>query len=313
MGESCARLRARGRHLPRQLSVDARHDVPQRSWPDPRESALVPCRRGAGSDQPGWLSAGVQSHIAHASLAGSLAGSSGDGAVTEASARSAVAGVDKRWLRRCALRWFDEHGRLFPWRGRSDPYRVLIAETMLQRTRADLVVPTYQEFISRYPDPRSLASAEPAAVIRLLRPLGFAHRNARVPCLGRELVERHGGHVPKRKEDLLALSGVGEYIANAVLAVGFGERRALLDPNVIRVLARATGIASARSRARSDPALWEATEALLPRLRSTNFSLALIDIGAGICRPRRPRCRECPFHSRCRALAAGAVRPADTP
>ena len=224
---------------------------------------------------------------------------------------SAQAGesVDKRWLRRQVLAWFDGHGRVFPWRERPDPYRVLVAEILLQRTRADLVLPVYEQFIARYPEPESLATARPAEVVDLLRPLGYVHRSARLPSLGRQLGERHDGQVPSSKKLLLELPGVGDYVANAVLAVAFGERRPLLDPNVIRLLGRATGIGSRLARPRSDPALWAQVASLLPRLRSTSFSLALIDLGATVCRPRRPRCGSCPLRSRCGALSAGLVQP----
>jgi A/G-specific adenine glycosylase len=217
-------------------------------------------------------------------------------------------GIDPRWLRRRVLAWFDEHGRDFPWRERRDPYRVLIAEILLQRTRADLVPLVFERFIARYPDALSLARATPDQVVRLLRPLGFAHRSARLPQLGREIVERHGGHVPRRKEELLLLTGVGEYVANAVLTVAFSERRPLLDPNVIRLLERVTGRRSARARPRDDPALWAQVESVLPRSRPADFALGLVDLGATICRARRPRCDVCPLHDRCVALARGGLR-----
>jgi A/G-specific adenine glycosylase len=210
------------------------------------------------------------------------------------------------------LDWFDEHGRDFPWRERPGPYRVLIAELLLQRTRADLVLSMYERFIARYPNAAALAGARPREVVSFLRPLGFAHRSARLPQLARALCDRHGGEVPQSKEALLALPGVGEYVANAVLAVAFGERRPLLDPNVIRLIGRVVGRTSNRARPREDRALWDQLADLLPRRRAPEFALALVDLGAVICRPRRPRCYACPLRPRCSAFATGDVTPAET-
>lgn len=224
------------------------------------------------------------------------------------SARIAATGPDRRWLRRRVLAWFERNGRTFPWRERTEPYRVLTAEILLQRTRADLVEPVYERFTARYPDAGSLARADPADVIRLLRPLGFTHRSARLPLLGQTLVERHAGRVPAGKHELLQLPGVGEYVANAVLALAFGERRPLLDPNVIRIIGRATGVVSTHTRARSDRLLWAEVESLLPRVHAREFSLGLIDLGALVCR-KQPRCFECPLRTRCVALATTALVP----
>jgi A/G-specific adenine glycosylase len=184
----------------------------------------------------------------------------------------------------------------------------LIAELLLQRTRADLVEPLYHRFLSTYPDAEALATTEPAQTEELLRPLGFLHRSRRLPALGRALVERHGGRVPRSKRALVSLPGVGEYVANAVLTIAFGRRMPLLDPNVIRLLARVLGRTSARARPRDDAALWEFVGELLPRRRAREFSLALVDLGALVCRPR-PHCYVCPLRSRCRAFRSGAVTP----
>lgn len=208
------------------------------------------------------------------------------------------------------LRWSQVNGRSFPWRTVRQPYQILVAEILLQRTRADLVAPIYQRFIAAYPDAHSLASADLAAVRGALRPLGFAHRAERLPKLGFELVKRHNGSVPRSRHALLRLPGVGEYIANAVLTSAFGRRVPLVDPNVIRVLDRVFGQRSDRSRPRGDPSLWSFAQGLLPSSRSGEFSLALVDLGSVVCRLRRPHCLDCPLRSHCRAFGSGAVNPA---
>lgn len=218
---------------------------------------------------------------------------------------------EKRWLRRRALDWFDKDGRDFPWRRQPDPYPVLVAELLLQRTRADLVLRLYESFLARYPNAAALAVAEPDDIVSFLRPLGFTHRSSRLPRLGQELCERHDGEVPQSKQALLALTGVGEYIANAVLAIAFDERRPLVDPNVIRLIGRMTERQSERSRPRDDRQLWDLIEGFLPRRRATAFGLALVDLGATICLVRRPRCHQCPLRPHCAAFASGTVASAD--
>jgi A/G-specific adenine glycosylase len=226
----------------------------------------------------------------------------------DAAVRDPIPENTYRWLRRRVLAWFRGHGRDFPWRETDDPYHVLIAELLLQRTRADLVEPLYHRFLAVYPDAHALAKAEPAETEELLRPLGFLHRSRRLPALGQSLVDRHHGDVPRSKQALLALPGVGEYVANAVMTVAFGQRMPLLDPNVIRLLARVLGRTSTRSRPRDDAALWEFVAHLLPRRRAREFSLALVDLGALVCR-KRPRCFECPLRPRCNAFLSGSVTP----
>jgi A/G-specific adenine glycosylase len=107
------------------------------------------------------------------------------------------------------------------------------------------------------------------------------------------------------------LPGVGRYTANAVLALAFNKAAPLLDPNVIRVLERLLETRSSRARPRDDPLLWQLVHSLIPRRRPAAFGLALVDLGAVVCRPRRPRCAHCPLSARCRAFRAGAVRPAE--
>jgi A/G-specific adenine glycosylase len=224
-----------------------------------------------------------------------------------------ISDSDRRWLQRQVTRWFQESGRRFAWRESDDPYAVLIAELLLQRTRADLVPTAYDQFIATYPTPTLLARATPDDVAALLRRLGYEHRSRRLPLLGRMLVEHHGGQVPRSEDELLALPGVGRYIANAVRAVAFRERVPLFDPNVARVLDRVFEIKSSRQRARDDDVLWQLLNDVSPRRHSHRFALGLIDIGAVICRPRRPRCHSCPLRARCRAFRGGLVQPATTP
>jgi A/G-specific adenine glycosylase len=215
-----------------------------------------------------------------------------------------------RWLRRQVLYWAQTHGRDFAWRRSKAPYDVLLAELLLHRTRADVVEPTFLQLRAAYPTPERLAEADENELAELLRPLGYTHRSRRLPSLGRALVERHRGGVPSHREELLGLPGVGRYIANAVLAMAFNKPVPLLDPNVIRVIGRVFNVWSEKPRPRDDHLLWDFLERLVPAGRPADFGLALVDLGALICRPRRPRCGDCPLRMRCVAYTSGTVDPA---
>lgn len=213
------------------------------------------------------------------------------------------------WLRRRVRRWYSENGRAFPWRETGDPFHILIAEVLLQRTRADLVPAVYEQFISRFPNPEALSEAPSVDVVTMLRPLGLAHRSARLPSLGRALVEDFDARVPQNEAALRSLPGVGRYVANAVLLLAFDEPRPLVDPNVIRLLERVVGVSSTRSRPREDHGLWRLVERIVPRRSPRAVALGLIDLGALVCLPRRPRCAGCPLRTRCTAFQSGRFSP----
>jgi A/G-specific adenine glycosylase len=218
-----------------------------------------------------------------------------------------LAPADVAWLRRQVRRWFSIHGRRFPWRETTDPYAILVAEVLLQRTRADLVPAVFERFIERYPTVQALAGAEESEVVELLRPLGFLHRSARLPATARELCGQNGGVVPDDVDALAGLPGVGRYVANAVAVLAFSRRAPLLDPNVLRVLGRCFDVRSERARPRDDETLWRLVEQLVPRRNPRPTALGLVDIGAVVCRNRQPRCDACPLKKRCRAYRSGAV------
>jgi A/G-specific adenine glycosylase len=221
--------------------------------------------------------------------------------------------LDIAWLRRRVRRWFADHERDFPWRRTSDPFEILIAELLLQRTRADLVPVLFAQFIHRYPDARALAEASPEEVVEQLRPLGFLHRSARLPALARALVDDFGGRVPDDEAALMTLPGVGRYVANAVLLLAFGQPRPLLDPNVIRLLDRCIDVGSIRRRPREDQELWRLLERIVPRRAPRAVALGLIDLGSLVCLPRRPHCGRCPLRGRCLAFQSGEVAPKEEP
>jgi len=150
------------------------------------------------------------------------------------------------------LSWFDKNRRSFPWRTRTDPYQILIAEIMLQRTRADQVEPVYMDFIRRFPDVRKLNRATRKEIGEYFAQLGLFWRTELVKRLARELVERFDGKVPEDRDELLSLPAVGDYIADAVLSFAYGRDIAVVDANVCRVVGRVFGL-TAKGEARRDP------------------------------------------------------------
>lgn len=192
-------------------------------------------------------------------------------------------------FRRDLLDWSEGNLREFPWReGDLTPYEVMIAEILLQRTRAENVVSVYDEFLDRFPDLGALADAEQPEVAELLRPLGL--HNRRSSSLMEIADELNGEDFPRTEEELLELPHVGRYVANAVLCFGYGEPAAVVDSNVIRIYQRVFGIEEDRQRSQT---LWNFAERVLPNQRAERFNLALLDFAAQVCTSASPRCEDC--------------------
>jgi A/G-specific adenine glycosylase len=167
---------------------------------------------------------------------------------------------------------------------------------MLQQTQVARVIPKYHEWLRRYPSLDALAEAAAGEVREAWYPLGYNIRPLRLREIARTVVRRHGGRLPRTREGLLALTGIGAYTAGAVLSFAFGEQAAILDTNVRRVLRRVW--LGERSRVQ-DRRLWTLAEELLPRGRAYDFNQALMDLGATICTARAPRCGRCPLARMC--------------
>lgn len=199
------------------------------------------------------------------------------------------------------LTWYSQNGRRFPWRETADPYAILIAEKLLQQTQArESVVSAYRALLATYPSPEMLAGASLADVTAIVQPLGLAYRAAELIELAAGLVSLHGGAVPNDLSSLMALTGVGDYSARAVLSFAFGYDVAVVDTNVARIFYRVFAIPS---RMPSNPArkrsLIDLATALLPAGQARQFNLALIDLGALVCTPRAPDCMACPVLKYC--------------
>jgi len=211
------------------------------------------------------------------------------------------------------LNWYASHARDLPWR-RPDagPWAVLVSEIMLQQTPVSRVLPAYAAWLERWPTPTALAAASPADAVRQWGRLGYPRRALRLHASARAITERHGGVVPGSLDALRALPGVGSYTAAAVASFAFGQRHAVLDTNVRRVLAR---LVRGDVRPPPSPTAMEArmAESLLPAepALAPRWSVAVMELGALICVAERPRCPECPVVGECAWHRAG--QPAGDP
>jgi A/G-specific adenine glycosylase len=167
---------------------------------------------------------------------------------------------------------------------------------MLQQTQVDRVAPKFVEFTRQYPTARALAAAPIREVKRIWYPLGYNARPVRLHLTARETVEKYGGKLPDDPGALDDLPGIGRYTANAVASIAFGRRTAVVDTNVRRVLGRAVF----GGRTVADRRIWDAAQAMIPADRPGDFNQAVMDLGAAMCRPRRPDCPRCPVRRGCR-------------
>lgn len=212
--------------------------------------------------------------------------------------------------------WQRRHGRhQLPWQGSRDPYRIWVSEIMLQQTQVATVIPYYQRFMARFADVQSLAAAGEEEVLALWAGLGYYARGRNLHKAARLIVQRHSGVFPRAFEDIVALPGVGRSTAGAISVFAFGERRAILDGNVKRVLARVFGIDGWPGERSVETRLWQLSEALLPADGIDTYTQALMDLGATVCTRARPRCGLCPLAADCSARASGriAMLPAPRP
>ena len=194
--------------------------------------------------------------------------------------------------------WWLQKGRTYPWRVTRDPYRILIAELMLHRTRAGQVLPVYARFLERYPDARSFVRANSGDIRELLRPLGLRWRTELILDLARVLREENASEVPADPSALASLPGVGDYITSAVSCFASGSPTVLLDTNIVRVLARLSGTLARDSWRRSSK-MRSFLEPLVDKSNPREFYFGLLDLGALVCTPSDPDCPSCPVSAHC--------------
>lgn len=201
------------------------------------------------------------------------------------------------------LAWSAHTRRDLPWRRTRDPWAVLVSELMLQQTQVARVVPRYEAFLDRWPTPAACAAAPVAEVLRAWQGLGYNRRAVNLHRAAQVVAEAHGGVLPGDLDGLLALPGVGPYTARAVLAFAHEADVGVLDTNAARVLARRVGRRLAPAEAQA------AADAAVPEGQGWAWNQAVLDLGAGTCTARRPRCGGCPVTTGCAWHAAGCREP----
>jgi A/G-specific adenine glycosylase len=217
--------------------------------------------------------------------------------------RGRAIGDDANALRRALLRWYDRNRRDLPWRADRDPYRIWVAEVMLQQTRIAVVGPAYERFLRAFPTMEVMASADENAVLSQWSGLGYYSRARSLHRAARQLVAT-GTSFPRDYAAARALPGVGAYTAAAVLSIAYDEPHAAVDGNVVRVLSRLRRLQRPDSRGEPHTTL---AMALLDRRRPGDWNQAVMELGETVCTPVNPQCRACPVAARCHAHRADCV------
>jgi A/G-specific adenine glycosylase len=213
-----------------------------------------------------------------------------------------------RRIRGPLIRWYRKHRRELPWRETRDPYAIWVSEIMLQQTQVSTVLPYYRRFLERFPDVHALAGAPEEAVLGSWSGLGYYRRARALHAAARSIVNRHGGRLPAEVKALRALPGIGRYTAGAIASMAHGQEEPVVDGNVKRVLSRILGVPDP-----SDAELWSIARELVRGESPGDLNQALMELGATLCTPRRPRCQRCPVRSGCKALAEGNAEEIPTP
>ncbi len=207
--------------------------------------------------------------------------------------------------RAAVLAWYDASGRALSFRRSRDPWAILVSEVMAQQTQIARVADAWSRFMDRFPTPGALAASSPADVLRAWQGMGYDRRAINLRRAAQAIRDEHGGRVP---DDILALQrlpGIGPYTARAIAAIAFARPVGAVDTNVRRVLGRTLGL-------ENDAVVQAAADASVDRVRPGDWTHAVMDIGATVCRPRSPRCDACPLRPWC-TFATEAARLAPAP
>lgn len=196
---------------------------------------------------------------------------------------------------------------------RDVPYRIWLSEIMLQQTQVATVIPYFERFVARFPDVATLAAADEDDVLALWSGLGYYSRARNLHAAARTIMDQHAGHFPATAQLLATLPGIGRSTAAAIAALAFGQRNAILDGNVRRVLARHGGIAGWPGEKKVEAILWQSAESLLPETAIEAYTQGMMDLGALVCTRSRPACARCPVNADCVARIQGRTAELPSP
>jgi len=209
--------------------------------------------------------------------------------------------------------WFEKEGRVLPWRKEPSPYAVWVSEVMLQQTQVRVVIPYFRRWMQLWPDIASLAKAEIEDIIKAWEGLGYYSRARSLKKGALYVMEKFGGSLPKSREALLEIPGIGPYTAAAILSFAFKQRALALDGNVLRVLSRYFAYGEDITKERSKKELERLGEPLLDRKKPWISAEALIELGALVCTKKSPKCTLCPLQKECRGQSAAEEYPKRPP
>ncbi|MHA1285095.1 MAG: hypothetical protein ACTSQP_21560 [Promethearchaeota archaeon] len=205
----------------------------------------------------------------------------------------------KKDFQKYLLKWAEKNVINYPWRKYRTPYRVLISEIFLTRTKAKQVIPVYIKFMEKFPNLNTFLSSNYSEIFNIIKSLGLLYRAQKLESLKIILKMKYKNEIPHNYKELKALPGIGQYSANAILCFGFNERRPLLDSNFIRIFERVFNIKSITKNAKSDKFLWQISDFFLPKNEFIKYNYAVLDLGGNICQSRKPKCQVCPLTSFC--------------
>lgn len=195
--------------------------------------------------------------------------------------------------------WYQLKGRDLPWRRTNNPYYIWISEIMLQQTQVETVKPYYERFIRSLPAVEDLAEAEPATVYKLWEGLGYYRRAGHLMEAAKTIVSEYGGRFPEKYEEILALKGIGMYTASAIASIAFGIPKGVVDGNTLRIIARLFNREDNIALQSTKKAFGEIMDRIILWANPSDFNQGMMDLGAMICTPLRPRCEECPLREFC--------------
>ncbi len=208
-------------------------------------------------------------------------------------------------FRKQLMGWFRQFQRDLPWRRTKDPYRIWLSEIMLQQTRVAAAIPYYERFLERFPDVRSLAAAPQDEVLRLWSGLGYYSRARNLQNAAQQIIAKHKGRFPTRLDDALALPGIGNYTAAAILSIAYDKKQAVLDGNVARVLARLGALRGDIREPQSWQKLQKTADSFLEQESPGDWNQAMMELGATLCTPKSPQCLLCPIAQFCEGRRQG--------
>jgi A/G-specific adenine glycosylase len=215
---------------------------------------------------------------------------------------------ERQSFRRNLLAWFEKHKRDLPWRRTRDPYQIWLSEIMLQQTTVAMAGPKFTAFVAAFPTVHGLAAADEQQVLRMWEGLGYYRRARGLHAAAKVIVGEHDGQLPRDVPTLMKLPGVGRYTAGAVASFAYDVSAPIVETNTQRVLARLTGYRGEVVSSEGQRHIWNAAESLLPATGAGKYNLALMELGALVCKPSEPRCDLCSVTVHCAAFAAGLQR-----